>query len=386
MKRNSLMSRQRTQGTVPAARRGQVHVFGQALTRKTRLLAEKWTSPPPARRTLAIVAFLLWAGAALGQVELYAKHDSLQQTMAATRARFQAWQASQREARGAVHVGQWRSARIESGQRLDAERITRDGIERDAPGKPSQATWKDCPTDSAKQPILGPRPPDFLYATLSADKPVALTIELSRHEGFGGFAYRPPPSAAGVRPGDAQVWVNGHQVRLCDRMAGYDRVPVAKRRGWHDAVLIDVPLVRGENRLLVALGKVSHPNWFTAVRLVSDPLPALWSMIENDFPPAENRLLESIPYPWFAAADGWFLEGAAPRLEQQFLATTAEELGPDGAAIRGSADKLAAAKAPFSEPRWLDLCVTAAELLRPARRRRPPGSRQRAACGVCRTV
>ena len=316
-------------------------------------------------RMLAVVGLSLAAEAACGQAELYTKHDSLQQTMAATRARFQAWQASQRDAWSAVHVGGWHSAAIESGQRLDGERITQDGIEKGAPSKPPQPAWRACPADDSKQPILATPPPDFLYATIIADKPVELTIELSRHEGFGGFAYRPPPSQAGVRPTDALVWVNGRRLPLCDRMAGYGRVPVAKRRGWHDAVLIDVPLVRGENRLLVALGKGSQRAWFNAVRLVPDPLPALWSMIENDFPPAENRLLASIPYQWFDTADGWFAEAAAPRLGRQFLATAVEELGPDGATIRGSADKLAAAQTSSSDPRWLDLCVTAAELAEP---------------------
>jgi hypothetical protein len=338
--------------------------------------------------TLAVVGLSLAAGAAVGQVELYEKHDLLQQTMLATRARLTAWQASQCDARGAVRVGQWRSTVIGSGQPLDPERITQDGIEK-AAGKQHQPAWRECPTDGSRQPILAAGSADFLYATLVADRPVAITIELSRHEPFGGFAYRPPPPRAGVRPTDGLLWVNGHRVPLCDRLAGYNRVPVAKRRGWHDAVLVDVPLVRGENRLLVALGKGSERAWFNAVRLAPDPLPALWSMIENDFPRRENRLLDAIPHPWFDAAGGWFAEAAgkggqegkggqspfrtkgdcppfpAPfpaRLEQQFVAAMADELGPDGAAIRGPVAKLAAARVSSSEPRWLDLCVTAAEL------------------------
>ncbi len=173
---------------------------------------------------------------------------------------------------------------------------SRKAASRRTPRKQGKLTWRDCPIDGSKQPMLGTPPADFLYATLSADKPVELTIELSRHERFGGFAYRPSRSGAGVRPADALVWVNGRQVQLCDRLAGYDRVPVAKRRGWHDAVLIDVPLERGENRLLVALGKGSQRAWFNAVRLAPNPVPALWSMIENDFPRSDNRLLDSVPY------------------------------------------------------------------------------------------
>jgi hypothetical protein len=314
-------------------------------------------------RTLAIIGSLsLSAETALGQVDLYAKKDSLQQTMTATRARLESWQANQRDARHAVHVERWRSTTLGSGQRLDGHRITQRGIEPNAPNNESQLSWKDCPADGSKQPILGAPAADFLYATLRADKPVELTIELSRHEGFGGFAYQPSPSGADVRPDDALLWVNGHPVRLCDRLAGYNRVPVAKRRGWHDAVLIDVPLKAGENHLLVALGKGSQRFWFNAVRLASDPAPALWSMIENDFPRSDHRLLEAVPYSWFEAADGWFAEGAAPRWEQQFLSTMVDPLGPDGAALRRRRDELTGAHSPSSDPRWLDLCVTAAEL------------------------
>jgi hypothetical protein len=318
--------------------------------------------PTELLRMLAIVALLLPAGAALGQVELYAKKDSLQQTMAATRTQLKNWEAGQREARHAVHVERWRLATLGNGEKLDGKLVTQRGIETDAASKQPTPTWWDCPADGLKQPIVRTPAPDFLYATLSADKPVELTIELSRHEGFGGFAYRPSPSGAGVQPEDALVWVNGRQVRLCDRLAGYNRVPVAKRRGWHDAVLIDVPLARGENRLLISLGKGSQRSWFNALRLAPDPVPALWSMIENDFPRSGNRLLESVSYHWFATADGWFAEGAAPRLEQQFVASLTEELGPDGAAVGHCRDELVGAHAPASDPRWLDLCVTAAEL------------------------
>ena len=75
------------------------------------------------------------------------------------------------------------------------------------------------------------------------------------------------------------------------------------------------------------------------------------SMIENDFPRSDNRLLDSVPYQWFDAAEGWFAEGGATGLERQFLATTADALGADGAVIRWRCDKLAASPTPSSDPR-----------------------------------
>ena len=112
-------------------------------------------------------------------------------------------------------------------------------------------------------------PAGYLFTTIRAARPLALSVELSRHEGFGGFGYRPPGSAVGERHCLAQRPKGG---AADDRLQGYARVPVAKRRGWHDAVLIDLPLDRGENRLMVVLGKgAASVPWFNAAACHPEP-------------------------------------------------------------------------------------------------------------------
>jgi hypothetical protein len=310
----------------------------------------------------AVLGTALAAGVSLGQVELYSKRDSLQETMLTTRARVVPWRAAQIDARRAVKVGPWFGATLGGGEKLEGTAVTQKGIDAGARGQGGKTLWTKSPADGSGNPALGGTKADYLFTTVVADKPVTLTIELSRHEQFGGFAYRPPPSGAGVQPSDGLVWLNGRQVRLADKLSGYSRVPVAKRRGWHDAVLIDLALKRGENRLMVSLRKGLSAAWFNSVRVSPEPVAALWAMIENDFPRPGHRLLEYVDAKWFDASSGWFSEGQQPAFERQSLDRLLKDLGPDGAAVRSRRDELAGASAPSSDPRWLNLCVTAAEL------------------------
>ncbi|MCR4413826.1 MAG: hypothetical protein NUV77_15510, partial [Thermoguttaceae bacterium] len=310
---------------------------------------------------VAAMLLALPSRASAAEDQLYARRPSLQETLLATRAELDRWQAGQTDARRSLRIGTWHRAALGS-EAFDPVAVTRDGIAPGAQGKPGSPPWTACPADSQGNPNLSGAGADYLYVTIVAERPTALTLELSRHEGFGGFAYRPPPSGAGIQPTDALVWLNGRQVTLRDKLEGYARVPVAKRRGWHEAALVDLPLARGENRLVVSLNKGARKGWFTTVRVSSNPAAALWAMVEHDFPRSRNRLLEAVDAAWFDPAGGWFAHGTNTDLERQFLQAAVDGLGPDGAALAQRCDALVKANSPASDPRWLDLCVTAAEL------------------------
>ena len=276
----------------------------------------------------------------------------------------------------AVQVGPWHSAVVGSGEQLDALDVSRRGAQAaatPATGKPQwnsfAPSWNPWATGGfAGIFSVDPLPADYLATTIRADQPVTLTLELSRYEWFGGFAYRPPASGAGVRTSDALIWLNGQQVELRNRLEGYERVPVAKRRSWHerfdwhDAVLVDLTLQPGENHLVVSLHKPERKPWFNCVRFCSQPAPALWSMIENDFPRSGNRLLEYVDARWFDFASGWFSQGEAPQFERQIIEELTQKLGADGDAIRHRLDALVKSQVTSSDIGWLDLCVAAAEL------------------------
>ena len=99
------------------------------------------------------------------------------------------------------------------------------------------------------------------------------SLELSRHERFGGFAYRPTPCGAGVQPSDALVWLNGRQAPLHNKLEGYPRVPVAKRRGWHEAILIECcRLLPARIDCWYRWTRASKRAWLNTVRLSSNPV------------------------------------------------------------------------------------------------------------------
>ncbi|MBM4093513.1 MAG: hypothetical protein FJ276_29505, partial [Planctomycetes bacterium] len=314
--------------------------------------------------------------AAVEQLEFFEKGPSLQQTMLAARGRVQDWNVAQESARRSVKIGPWYGRVLGAGEQLDALDASRQAAP-DAAASASaelswsrfEPSWNPWATDSLAGIFsVEPLPADFLATTIDADQPVTLTFELSRYEWFGGFAYRPPPSEAGVRASDALIWLNGQQVALRNRLAGYEHVPVAKRRSWHerfvwhDAVLVDLPLQSGKNHLVVSLRKQDRKAWFNCVRFCPQPAPALWSMIENDFPRSANRLLEHVDARWFEPAAGWFSQGAAPQLERQFIEDLIQKLGPDGTAIRRRLESLVTAQGTSSDAGWLNLCVAAVEL------------------------
>jgi hypothetical protein len=310
---------------------------------------------PPAATILAIAALLaLIATPAAAQVELYVRQASLSQTMLAVRAQLERWLAAESDAGRTIRIGPWYCTTPGAGRKFDAAAISSAGIAADP-------RWTKCAAAGAFAPKLAITATGYVFTTIHAAGRVALSVEVSRHERFGGFGYRPPPSGAGVEPASPLLWLNGRPVVLRNRLEGYQRVPVAKRRGWHEAVLADVPLEPGENRLVVALGKGPQPSWFNAVRLSSDVTPVLWAMIENDFPRRGHHLLDEVSFHWFDASGGWFASGGDPRLEREFVAEAIEGLGPRGESLRRRRDRLAAGSAPAAAS-WLELCVAAAEL------------------------
>jgi hypothetical protein len=342
---------------------------------------------------------LLLTAPCFGQAPLYVKKDTLAETLLAARARLNEWRAAQREARGHVKPEAWYSLTPAPDQKIDELAVTRSAKGTGticvkhpsggcaANGASPQPVWSKCPVNGSQNAVFGRPTPDYLLAVIMADKPVALTITMSRHESFGHWGYRPPPDHGGLLPSDALVWLNGRQLVIQDRLAGYQRVPIARRHGWSDAILIDVPLQAGENRLLITSCKRGQRAWFDAIRHDEDPAAVLWAMAENDFPRLHNRLLEDVGYEWFDAGTGWFSRGTGtffsldasekksqagrkmsqspkddPVLERQFIERMVQDLGDHAGPVLSQRDKLAAARRPSSDPGWLQLCTTAAEL------------------------
>jgi hypothetical protein len=230
-------------------------------------------------RLLSLCCLLSTTLCAVAADGLYERQASLADTMLATRAKYAAWIAEQKAARVAVSCGPWS---------VDGE--TRPG-------------WKDraliaLGDDPAKKTAT-------LTRTLTAKKPVTLTV------GLGG--------------GDKiEVSLNDKPVAMLDTHLEAKRYGTSlKLEGdRRNQVLLDLPLVAGENRLVVKISQTHiasrHALFQFFFSTAPDPVPGLWAHIRRDFPPANNRLLAAVHFKWFESG-GWFAATNDTHLETEFL-------------------------------------------------------------------
>ncbi len=314
-----------------------------------------------ARRTAISVTALLGASLAtqalgptrvepeiapLPPLATYAKRATLQRTLLDTRDALQRWQLEQSAARACVTLGPWHATATLS---FDAQSPSADLAANAPNGKPlwmDRPGWKDgqfIPLTPAGQGH--PAASMGITRTITASKPVALAI------GIGG--------------GDtSEIWLNGQRTHDLDTRLRFERYGTGEATDQilNDQFIVDLQLHQGENRLLIRIAQrqIDHRRHFRLwFRHAPNPVPHLWKHVRHDFPPHENRLLEAVPHTWFETP-GWLAATDAPP-ERDFLVSTFERNAPLAQSLRPCLADLDAAKAPPNDPRWLNLCVGAAE-------------------------
>lgn len=244
-----------------------------------------------------------WAG-------LYVRQPSLSASMLATRARYAQWSEEQKPLRGTLSWGRWQVAEEELDPSCTA---SRDLLIPAPSGKPR---WSERPDwrDGALLAAAGEKPGResvWLARTVSAPRAVLLTA------GFGG--------------GDRiEVWLNGaplasQNTRLETKRYGTSLRLDGDRRSQF---LLALPLREGENLLLVhlrqqpsGLSSPARPEFLQFFfSPAPDPVPRFWEQLRQDFPPAQNRLLDTVPAGWFRPG-GWFDQAGQARLERDLLAS-----------------------------------------------------------------
>ena len=298
--------------------------------------------------------------------ELYAKTDSLARTMLATRAQLERWQTEQAEARRAVRFGAWHGA----ARRPPASRWTQ---------RPSLAAassrMRPASHRSRRGPSTRPTPPGSRSSP--APRPTGstprwsptgrsrLTLELSRHERFGGIclsaaavrrgrravgrpgvAQRPASAAAttGSRATAACPWPSAAAgTRRCSStcaLGARREPPGGVARQGPAAVLVQ----RGPRRLRSGAGPVGDDRErFPAV--APPAAGARSTSVGSRRPAAGSRKAASRR--WSSSSLRRLIEIARTRRRGDRPAPRRTGCRPASAA---------------SDARWLDLCVTAAEL------------------------
>ncbi len=336
------------------------HTLSRLHGEKTRISMHR---SPITLRLLTIGLILTAAGSSpLGAqpAQLYVRQPTLQQTLLDTRARLQTFETNQQQGRSSVQIGPWYVTRQQPNEALTDLLAAAAQVPPENNAAVDQR-WTPLRRDNSDQPVLTSVSADFLITTITSTQPTTLTLELSHHEKYGGFAYRPGACRAGVDPAAQLVWVNGQPLAMQNRLLAYPQTTVAQRRGWHDLILVDLPLAKGRNQITISLHKGPHKSWFNAISLTPHIAPAIWALLEHDFPRTQNQLLDSVSSSWFEPHAGW-LANRCTELEEELISQLATALGDSGQVLRIRLSGLQTQHVDRHDPRWLDLCVTAAEL------------------------
>ena len=271
---------------------------------------------------------------------MYAKEATLQETLLATRSQYAAWRADQPAARKLAELGSWSATPLLAAGEADKAVCPEKGIDLDVKLAGSRPLW------SPQKALADGKPVNFLTGTsaqavylvrsLRAKQACRLTV------GLGG--------------GDRlDVWLGGQKIASADTHLNRGRYGCStKVDGTQvDQLILDLPLLAGENALVVRMTPGSEPTfWFSPT---PNPAPRLWEQIRRDFPASENPLLDLVHADWFAS-EGW-LASEDNHFEQQLLDQTIADCGPLGEGLQNALDELVKNEVAASDPRWLDLCV-----------------------------
>ncbi|MFH1267973.1 MAG: hypothetical protein ABIK89_19825, partial [Planctomycetota bacterium] len=269
---------------------------------------------------------------------LYVKQSSLEETLLATRGAYAETTPKQTEAREAVKPGPWylAAAPISDEQLAEASLDLAAKAESEKPRWEEKAGWQDGKLFDY------PGAQVVLCRRITAEKPVDLLV------GLGG--------------GDRlELYLNGECVLSADTAITYSRYGTSMRLDGSrvDQVAFTLPLAAGENQLVMRIRQESPGPRQAFFTITPNPVPFFWRELEKDFPRSTNRLLEVVPLDWFEA-EGWFAQTDAA-FERGLLRRVLEDEGNRVAVLRERLETLDNENPPASDPRWLDLCVTAAE-------------------------
>ena len=276
---------------------------------------------------------------------LYAKKDSLQETLLASRPQYRAWRQQQPAVREAVTFAPWYSTGLLSQDQ--AESLLRAGaagaVDAQLPdGKPLWTHRADLL--DGKPSKLGGGPAGSvlgLSRKIHAQKAVGLTVGIGCGE-------------------HVAVWLNGRRIAEADTHLSSGRYGTSRRVDGTrvDQFLVDLSLEQGENRLVLQVALGGEPSFYFSGS--PNPTPWLWRQIRRDFPGAENPLLELVHASWFESP-GW-LGAEDTHFEEALVAGLAADCGARGDVLRAELDTLKQSGAREDAREWMDLCVRASVL------------------------
>ena len=195
------------------------------------------------------------------EASLYAKQDSWQQTMLATRANYQAWRAG-RPGLDGLQFGPWNTTEPQAGA-LDASSFPEQGVDFDARSEDGKRLWlrRNEFADGVPNVMTCPdQTATYIARVITAAAPVTLQVGLGSDDGL-------------------KVWLNGSLLLTSDTPRGV--VP--------DNNVLDLPLQTGENILLLRVYNIGGGCGFYFAP-AGDQAAPLWNQIKSDFPAECGRM------------------------------------------------------------------------------------------------
>jgi hypothetical protein len=285
----------------------------------------------------------------LPELSFYVKRETLPRTLVATRLALRQWREEQARARPAVAWGVWQATEL---MPEPAPETLPPPDARQPDGRP---LWRACPEWKPATLIpLGQGRREqaavWLRNTLTAAGPVTRCV--------------------GLAGGDTlEVYLDGKLLKRYDTRIRLKRYGTGLRdeQRVQDQCFVDLPLAAGMHDLQLRLAQArinwSYPWHLTPFRFwfspTPEPAPHLWQRVLRDYPRTTHALVDGVNHAWFGDA-GW-LAARDTRLEREYLAGVGQRHAPLAQALQARVAALDAGATPPDDPRWLELCVAAAE-------------------------
>ncbi len=272
-----------------------------------------------------LLAGLCPAGHAQDAPAVYARAATWQQTMLDTRARYQAWRTEQ-SGGAAISFGPWYAAdQIKTLSFTDVA-FPEVAVDLDGKGLDGKRLWNRHNefVDGFTNALPGSDSPaaTYLYRVINASVPVTIKVGLGSDDGL-------------------MVWLNGTQLLSQD----------VARITAQDSDKIDLPLVAGENKLLLKVfNRIGGCGFYFAFQ--GDPIASLWSQTMKDFPTETAWLMHDASHETLLS---WFIDKDVKDAQKGVIGRVLGVTGDAGEPLR---QELAALdSATGDDPRWLDLYV-----------------------------
>ncbi len=250
------------------------------------------------------------------KVTLYQKRKTLAETILSTQKAFAEWQHRQRQILSHVHLEAVYTTDILSADSLDFNNVDLFPFDPAFSVEDGSALWQkhsDWQNWPPFQPpfSMGTNKCIYLAARLKSDRADTLTIAL-----WGGDEMK-------LWHNDNLVFTRADSFFVPDYWWPQEMNILWKQRFEKNQVLVNIPVIKGQNTLLLKVNQQKsdyHKLFHVLFSFDPNPSESLWHQLRTDFKTSREPFLDKVPYTWFSSAsfDNWLNPQTADALQLRF--------------------------------------------------------------------